>query len=66
MIAFTLVSAVLTLIGAFIFCLTKGVGKKYSRRIALFVIAFFELLIGLYCANLYLDDTEIKKIILLL
>ena len=27
----------------------------------LFVVAFFELLIGLYCANLYLDDTEINK-----
>ena len=61
LIALAVIAGALALIGFTIYFLTKGVGKKYSRRIALFAIAFFELLIGLYCANLYLDDTEVNK-----
>jgi len=60
-IALAVIAAVFALIGFTIYLLTKGVGKKYSRRIALFAITFFELIIGLYCAKLYLDDTEFNK-----
>ena len=60
-IALVIVAAVFTLIGYLIYFLTKGIGQKYSRRIALSVITFFDLLIAIYCINLYLDDKEINE-----
>ena len=60
-IALAAIAAVFALIGFLIYFLTKGVGKRYSRRIALCSISFFELLIGIYCTNLYLDDKEINE-----
>lgn len=61
LIALAIIAGVLALFGFLVYFLTKGVGKKYSRRIALSFISFFQLLIAIYCTNLYLDDTEINK-----
>ena len=63
LIMIIIVAAVIALVivGLIIYLLTKKVGKKYSRRIALSVISLFGLAISIYCTYLYLDDTEINK-----